>query len=389
MIATLKAIYRGLASYAFGIVILFFLLVLTLLGTLEQVDHGLFAAQEKYFNSVFLVQEVFGVPLLPLPGVYSLLVLLFINLTLGAIVRFRFGWSHLGVFIVHIGILFMLLGGFITFKWSKDGHLTLYEGEQNNVFESYHEWEVAITEVKGEGPAQELVIPGDRFSHATGDATATFAQAELPFELTLSGFLRNAAAVPASAPVAASHKIVGGIALVPMDPEPQNERNVAGLYATATEKRSDTTHEGALWGMAQSPFRIATDTGVWDVTLRRRTWPLPFTVILDDFTRVLHPGTSRPASFSSDVTVVDSEATQKIHISMNKPLRYKGYTLFQASWGPQNAGPNDPLFSSFAVVKNPSDQWPLYACIIITAGLLVHFCYRLILYLRKEARTAS
>ncbi|MCL4693606.1 MAG: hypothetical protein KJ060_13990, partial [Candidatus Hydrogenedentes bacterium] len=83
MIATLKAIYRGLASYAFGIVILFFLLVLTLLGTLDQVDHGLFAAQEKYFNSVFLVQEVFGVPLLPLPGVYSLLVLLFINLTLG------------------------------------------------------------------------------------------------------------------------------------------------------------------------------------------------------------------------------------------------------------------------------------------------------------------
>lgn len=389
MINALKMFYRGLASYAFGIVILFFLLVLTLLGTLEQVDHGLFAAQEKYFNSMFLMQNVFGVPLLPLPGVYFLLILLFINLVLGAIVRFRLGWSHLGVFIVHIGILFMLLGGFITFKWSRDGHLTLYEGEQNNVFESYHDWEVAITEVKSDGPAKELVIPGDRFSNATGENTATFAQADLPFELTLSGFLRNAAAVPATAPIAAGHEIVGGMALVPMDPEPENERNVAGLYASAKEKGSANTHEGVLWGMAQSPFRVTTDSGVWDIALRRRSWPLPFTVVLDDFTRVLHPGTSRPASFSSDVTVIDSEATQKIHISMNKPLRYKGYTLFQASWGPQNAGPNDRLFSSFAVVQNPADQWPLYGCIIITAGLLVHFCYRLIIYLRKEARTAS
>jgi cytochrome c biogenesis protein ResB len=389
MINALKVFYRGLASYAFAIVILFFLLVLTLLGTLEQIDHGLFAAQEKYFNSVFLIQDVFGVPLLPLPGVYLLLILLSINICMGAIVRFRLGWSHLGVFIVHIGILFMLLGGFITFKWSEDGHLTLYEGEQNDVFESYHEWEVAITEVKGEGPATEMVIPGSQFAHASGDATATFARADLPFELELSGYLHNSAVVPASAPVAAGHEVAGGMALVPMDRELQNERNVAGIYATATEKGANTTHEGVLWGMAQSPFRVTTAAGVWDVTLRHRTWPLPFNVILDDFTRELHPGTSRPASFSSDVTVIDPEATQKIHISMNKPLRYKGYTLFQASWGPQNAGPNDPLFSSFAVVRNPADQWPLYGCIIITAGLLIHFCYRLILYLRRETRTAS
>jgi hypothetical protein len=388
MINVVKALYRGLASYAFGIVILFFLLVLTLLGTLEQIDHGLFAAQEKYFNSVFLMQDVFGMPILPLPGVYLLLILLFINLCLGALVRLRLGWSHVGIFIVHVGILFMLLGGFITFKWSKDGHLTLYEAERNDVFESYHDWEVAITEVKGEGEATELVIPGDQFTKATGDVPATFTRADLPFDLMLSGYLPNAAAVPASAPVAAGQKIVGGMALIPMDREQQNERNVAGIYATAREKGKDTTHEGALWGMARSPLRIATDEGVWDVTLRRRSWPLPFMVVLDKFTRELHPGTTRPASFSSDVTVIDSDATQKIHISMNKPLRYQGYTLFQASWGPQNAGPNDRLFSTFAVVQNPADQWPLYGCIIITAGLLIHFCYRLALYLRRETRAA-
>ncbi len=384
----LKYLYRGLASYAFAIIILFFLLVLTLLGTLEQIDHGLYAAQQKYFSSLFLMQDVFGKPILPLPGVYLLLILLFVNLTLGAIVRFRPSWSHLGVFIVHIGILFMLVGGFVTFKWSKDGHLTLYEGERDNVFQSYNEWEVAITEVKNAGPATELVIPGTKFTQATDDQTATFTRADLPFDLTLSGYLPNSAAVPVTAPIAAGHKIASGMALVPMDLDMQNERNVAGIYATATEKGSGKKEEGVLWGMARSPFQVATDKGTWDVTLRRRTWPLPFTVVLDDFTRELHPGTNRPASFSSDVTVIDPKATQKIHISMNKPLRYKGYTLFQASWGPQNAGPNDRLFSTFAVVQNPADQWPLYGCLIITFGLLVHFCYRLFLYLRKEARVS-
>lgn len=384
----LKYLYRGLASYAFGIVILFFLLVLTLLGTLEQIDHGLYAAQQKYFSSLFLMQDVFGKPILPLPGVYLLLILLFINISLGAIVRFRPSWSHLGVLIVHLGILFMLLGGFVTFKWSKDGHLTLYEGERGNVFQSYNDWEVAITEVKNDGPAKELVIPGTKFTQATDDKTATFTRADLPFDLTLSGYLPNSAAVPVTAPIAAGHKAANGTALVPMDLDMQNERNVAGIYATATIKGSDKKEEGALWGMARSPFRVTTDKGTWDVTLRRRTWPLPFTVVLDNFTRELYPGTNRPSSFSSDVTVIEPKATQKIHISMNKPLRYKGYTLFQASWGPQNAGPNDRLFSTFAVVKNPADQWPLYGCLIITFGLLVHFGYRLFVYLRKEARVS-
>ena len=52
-----KAIYGLLASYGLSCVLFFLLLVLTLLGTLEQVDHGLFATQKKYFESLYLVHE--------------------------------------------------------------------------------------------------------------------------------------------------------------------------------------------------------------------------------------------------------------------------------------------------------------------------------------------
>ena len=42
---------------------------------------------------------------------------------------------------------------------------------------------------------------------------------------------------------------------------------------------------------------------------------------------------------------------------MNEPLRDGGLVLYQASWGPVGrAGPATPLFSTFAVVRNPADQ---------------------------------
>ena len=71
-----KWAFDGLASYGFVVVLLSFLLLLTLLGTLEQAEYGLFAVQKKYFDSLFLVHKLFGLIPIPLPGVYLLLALL-------------------------------------------------------------------------------------------------------------------------------------------------------------------------------------------------------------------------------------------------------------------------------------------------------------------------
>ena len=71
---------------------------------------------------------------------------------------------------------------------------------------------------------------------------------------------------------------------------------------------------------------------------------------------------------------------------MNEPLRQDGYTFFQASWGPQDAKPGDRLYSVFAVVDNPSDMWPLYSCIMVGVGLLIHFFQKLVGHLTRTAR---
>ena len=62
----LGAIVRVLGSFALAVVVLLLLLLIVFLGTLYQVDHGLYAAQQKYFNSFFVVHQFFGV--LPLSG---------------------------------------------------------------------------------------------------------------------------------------------------------------------------------------------------------------------------------------------------------------------------------------------------------------------------------
>ena len=91
----------------------------------------------------------------------------------------------------------------------------------------------------------------------------------------------------------------------------------------------------------------------------------------------------------SDVTKIENGISQALKITMNEPLRHKGYTLFQASWGPANAKPGEPLFSTFAVVKNPADKFPEYACIIIAFGLLVHFSQKLFRYIKLQNRKTA
>ncbi len=378
MSSLFKMPLRWAGSYWVTVITLFFLLVLTFLGTLEQVEHGLFVTQQKYFNSLFLLHQFGDTPIVvPLPGVYLLLIVLGVNLTCGALIRLPRAWTHVGVWISHLGILVLLAGGFVTYKSSVDGHLTFYENETSDEFLSYNDWEIAISEV---GDTKARIIPGASFSQLPPGKSTTFQAADLPFTLTISEFAPNATPSPAKD----GARSVGGMMLKKLDRDPEQERNVAGAYVTVHDIASGAEHEGILWGMARAPFEAHAGDKAWSIALQKRRWKLPFKVRLDKFTRELYPGTNTPKAFSSDVTVTEGETVQKYLISMNKPLRYRGYTLFQASWGPQNARPNEPLYSSLAVVRNPADQWPLYACIIITVGLLFHFGLRLNSYLRQQ-----
>lgn len=375
--AIAKHAFRFFASSGLAVVLLLLLMLLTFLGTIQQVDHGLYEVQKRYFGSIFVLHRFLGVIPVPLPGAYLLLALASLNVLCGGIVRARKGWRQIGVLIGHAGILALLVGGYLTFRYSISGIVSLYEGETADAFLSNDSWELAITGPSQNGRAIQHVIPADDFRTArTGDAK-TFFSASIPFEVTVEEFLPNAQQAAENAPLIS----------IPISKEPSE--NIPGMYVTVKDKTSGSTQQGTLWGMAGSPMNVTSAETVWRLRLQRRAWPLPFKIRLNKFTRELHPGTNIPSVFRSDLTRIEGTSEQDVQILMNEPLRYRGYALYQASWGPANAGPHDRLFSTLAVVRNPADKIPLYASCVICFGLFVHFTMKLFAYLKAQHKART
>jgi len=384
MRSIVKGIGQVLSSFGLSCVLLILLALLTWLGTLEQVHSGLFEVQKKYFESFFLVHHIGSVSI-PLPGANLVMCVLGVNLLLGGIIRLRRSWDTAGVLVVHLGIVLLLVASFIKAYHSQEGHLTLYEGQRANVYESYYRWEVAVGHTLPGGRVQEFLVPQEDFAQARGPAPAVLESESLPFHLELSHFMPNCRPLPKGPMFDVAVPVIDGFFLQTQALQKEAEQNVAGAYA-AVVGPGGTRTEGVLWGLESGPWTVDVAGESWTVDLRHERYPMPFTVALDVFTKEEHPRTNMPSKFSSDVTVTEDDVARPVKIEMNQPLRDEGLVLYQASWGPSNAAPGDPLFSTLSVVRNPADQLPLYACIVIAVGLLLHFSRKVLGYMQSEAR---
>jgi hypothetical protein len=377
-----RRLFAALSSLSLAGVLLGLLALLTFLGTLAQVEHGLYDVQKRYFESLLLVHEFGGVPV-PLPGGGLVMGLLFVNLALGGVVRIRKVRRTAGVLVAHVGMLVMLAAGFVKYARGVEGHVTLYEGESADWFQSYTESELYVAEIVGGRPAREWVVPARDLAGA-GPSRVVEPQG-LPFGLGVTHWYDNADVRPAVPGHASGAPVVAGYAMHALPREREAERNGPGAVVGLVT--GDGRRETALlWAFAAAPHTLRDGERTFVLDLRRARHALPFTIALDDFTKEDHPGTTMPAWFSSDVTVGSGGVARPVVISMNEPLREGGVVAYQASWGPQGAAPGAPLFSTLAVVRNPADQWPLASCVVIALGLLFHFGRMLVGHVRREVR---
>ncbi|MEM7519341.1 MAG: cytochrome c biogenesis protein ResB, partial [Planctomycetota bacterium] len=215
--------------------------------------------------------------------------------------------------------------------------------------------------------------------------------ADLPFDLAFTKFFANCRPMPVPLQSDGSERGIDGYELRALPLDKAAEADVAGLEIALLEKdgRAALAPRALLFGLQREPWRTEIDGRAFEIDLRKARHELPFEIALLDFTRELHPGTGMPSQFYSDVSVLQEGSERELTIRMNEPLRQDGFTLYQASWGPSTAGPNDRLFSTFAVVRNPADRWPLYACIVIGLGLLMHFLPRLTKHVRAQEKRWS
>jgi hypothetical protein len=375
-------VFEFFSGFGLATVLLILLLVLTWLGTLEQVENGLFLTSKKYFDSsrFFLIPELNGKRLpIVLPGVYWVSALLFVNLLLGGIVRMRKGWRVAGVLISHCGILFMLVGAFVTHRWEVRGNMAISEGQTSNVAEHYFDYVIELTEVRDAKLIEPVHIIGEQhLADLEPSDRRLLRLPNLPFDLEVMGYMRNADPRPMTDPAPANgERVINGYYLMERPMNPQAEANFAGTYARPVEKDGKAGEPFILPAASYKPYTLRHGARTFLVSMRKRLWVLPFAVTLNKFTADFYPNTMRPRKFVSEITRKDEEIDSHVVIQMNVPMRHNGLTFFQASWGPQDAKPGAQLFSVFEVVRNPADKWPEYSLYIVTFGLLVHFVMKL------------
>jgi hypothetical protein len=382
-------VFDVLSGFGLATILLLILGLLTWFATLEQIDTGLYPTLNKYFHwkSVFLLPEIKGkmVPL-PLPGGYWVGALLLVNLTLGGVIRIRKGWRHVGNLISHLGIIFMLVAGGVAHHFSERGNMAVGEGESSNVAEDYFEYVVEVAEIK-DGKADSInVIRSSDLVDLDDGQSRLFKFPGLPFDLEIAGYLTHAVPVGITerAP-ALGERVADGYYLMEKPGENSAESNTAGCYARIVRRDGGKSDPFILAGASFHPFTVRHEDRIFTVDMRKRLWPMPFTVQLDKFTAAFHPGTMKPSKFVSKITRIENGGEAKVTIQMNEPMRYEGLTFFQASYGPPGAGPGARMYSVFEV-ENPADKWPEYSLYIVSFGMLVTFLTKLGGYLAATSR---
>jgi len=136
-------IYRRLISVTGSLELttigLLWLFGLVLAGTFYQLGHSIHETTLTFFHSWL----IYAGPI-PLPAGQLVYVILGVNLVVSAFTRIPLRWSKAGLFIVHIGLILLVLGG-LTQRFSRrESVLVLAEGESDSYSYDLRRWELVV-----------------------------------------------------------------------------------------------------------------------------------------------------------------------------------------------------------------------------------------------------
>lgn len=358
---TLSVKIRQFAAYLAKPDILFYalpwLMVLVVMGTVAQKELGLYIAVEKYINSIVVW---FGP--IPLPGGLTTIAVIFIALSVKFIFFSKWRWRESGIILTHLGVLLLLLGGLITANLMREGFMIIPEGQSNNAIADYQDRTVVILEDN---------IPLRIFN---------FNDLSVGQELELSGLkikiLDLCDNCSARAPSGKYDNLQGlavNMELFGVPSEKNIEANFSGMVLTLHDG-PDKEVFGTYMVMEDIPKNPVFDVDgkKIEIKLERAKDILPFAIQLKDFRKIDYPGTRKAREFESDLIVRDGNLSWPVTVSMNEPLRYKGYTFYQSSFEQRP----DVEVTVLSVVKNAGWLFPYISTLVIFAGLLLHLIIR-------------
>ena len=337
----------------------FYLMILLVVGTYAQADLGLWLSQKIYFSSWL----IWCFDMIPVPGGRLSMAVVFLSLL--AFMFRKQVWKKPGILIVHMGMLLLLLGGFVTAYWRIEGNMVIARGETAQALVSYDQSELAF--VKEGKAAHDTIIA---YTGPILKDGAVLEHEQLPFKVELARWHEHCAPArlqgeaPADAKGAAQRFQLNDV----IRPESAERYRRGAEFRLSGHPDVEGSYLIYEHMEVEQTLQIGEDT--WRVGIRRANLPLPFGLKLKKFTMEHYPGTEMAKSYSSEVLLRDDGQERRVLIEMNQPLRHQGYTFYQSSFipDPQQGG----YMTVLAVVKDWGQMFPYISSLIMCIGLLIH-----------------
>ncbi|HTH46489.1 MAG TPA: cytochrome c biogenesis protein ResB [Candidatus Limnocylindria bacterium] len=421
----MKRLLAPLTSIRLTVILLAFGILIIWVGTVAQVDDGLYVAQAKYFRHwIAYPLSLFGhsIPV-PLPGGYLLGTALLVNLVAAHLSRFKFSWKKSGIVMTHLGIILLLVGQLATDMFARESRMSFAEGEWRNYSEDFQKTELVFLSDTTDAAMNDVVaIPEAELKPGTDIRIE-----RLPFTVHVKDWFANSEPsfrAPMMKKTNAPQASNGISQTFDFEPVPEThemeKKNVPTAFVEllGTDGKSlgswavsDWSGEeamaataGFMWskqfgsdlgqriyGLFSKPQTVTAGGRTFTFLLRPTRYYQPFTVKLLKTTHEIYAGTATaadpegiPKNFQSRVLLDHPTAGRReVDIYMNNPLRFGGLTFFQYQMGREQVAAGRHT-SVLQVVKNPSWLTPYVGCGLVALGLVVQFLIHLTAFVRKR-----
>jgi len=347
-----------LSSLKITVACLLLFMVITVLGTLYQVNHGISEARDIYFNSWGIL--VGG--MIPFPGGQLILWIFAVNLVASCIVRFSFKLKNIGLWLTHLGLLVLCFSSFYTYQFSIEANLHIAEGDTSEFAMVDDKWELAVW-FEENGDRVVTSYPMD-----LSKLNSTNMHVATNLNITVTKYIEDSEPVQDFNAKREFHNVSGLSDIKEKSAGGKPTRSIPGL--TIEVKHEADIVNILLYGAEMYSTQIQTDKHMVHFQLRPQRLKLPVKVKLVDVKQDLYEGTQMAKNYESKVKLIDGETEREVRIFMNHPLSVESFTFYQSSYGRAMDGRET---STLSVVKNTGKYYPYIACILTSLGMLIHF----------------
>jgi hypothetical protein len=141
-----------------------------------------------------------------------------------------------------------------------------------------------------------------------------------------------------------------------------------------------------MWLQKYQPGGVSIRGEPYDLVFRDKQLSLGFKITLNDFRIGYYPGTMRPRSFESHITILDPATgrAQSRVVSMNNPTSHGGYTFYQSDYRQNEAR----AISFLSVSRDPGQPIVFTGYIAMMIGMVVVLITRIADQRRAAGKSA-